>query len=130
MAARSLRFTASARWPIAAAAVSPDGYTTLLGRRSDLIISGGFNIYPREIEELLLEQPADGGAVQLVGLVLEVVDLDAVLVDLLQVPHVGQQLVQFGVLKIDAVIAAGPGLARFALSRTNSSQPPSDVRPP
>ena len=27
------------------------------GRRSDLIISGGFNIYPREIEELLLEQP-------------------------------------------------------------------------
>jgi len=37
--------------------VSPDGYVTLLGRKSDLIISGGFNIYPREIEELLLEQP-------------------------------------------------------------------------
>src|SRR4051812_2462818 len=36
---------------------SPDGYYTLLGRKSDLIISGGFNIYPREIEELLLEQP-------------------------------------------------------------------------
>jgi malonyl-CoA/methylmalonyl-CoA synthetase len=34
-----------------------DGYITLHGRRSDLIISGGFNIYPREIEELLLEQP-------------------------------------------------------------------------
>ncbi len=38
-------------------AVSDDGYLTLHGRRSDLIISGGFNIYPREIEELLLEQP-------------------------------------------------------------------------
>ncbi len=38
------------------ASVSDDGYTTLLGRKSDLIISGGFNIYPREIEELLLEQ--------------------------------------------------------------------------
>ena len=36
---------------------SPDGYYTLCGRRSDLIISGGFNIYPREIEEFLLEQP-------------------------------------------------------------------------
>jgi acyl-CoA synthetase (AMP-forming)/AMP-acid ligase II len=36
--------------------VSDDGYVTLLGRKSDLIISGGFNIYPREIEELLLEQ--------------------------------------------------------------------------
>ena len=36
---------------------SPDGYYTLQGRMSDLIISGGFNIYPREIEELLLEQP-------------------------------------------------------------------------
>jgi len=35
---------------------SPDGYYTLSGRKSDLIISGGFNIYPREIEEFLEEQ--------------------------------------------------------------------------
>ena len=39
------------------ATLSSDGYFTLLGRKSDLIISGGFNIYPREIEEFLLEQP-------------------------------------------------------------------------
>jgi malonyl-CoA/methylmalonyl-CoA synthetase len=36
---------------------SADGYYTLSGRKSDLIISGGFNIYPREIEEFLAEQP-------------------------------------------------------------------------
>jgi len=35
---------------------SSDGYFTLSGRKSDLIISGGFNIYPREIEEFLQEQ--------------------------------------------------------------------------
>jgi len=40
------------------ATVSEDGYFTLSGRRSDLIISGGFNIYPREIEEFLEEHPA------------------------------------------------------------------------
>jgi malonyl-CoA/methylmalonyl-CoA synthetase len=33
---------------------SADGYYTLQGRKSDVIISGGFNIYPREIEEFLL----------------------------------------------------------------------------
>jgi malonyl-CoA/methylmalonyl-CoA synthetase len=38
------------------ATCSPDGYYTLSGRKSDLIISGGFNIYPREIEEFLQEQ--------------------------------------------------------------------------
>jgi malonyl-CoA/methylmalonyl-CoA synthetase len=36
---------------------APDGYITLEGRRSDLIISGGFNIYPREIEEVLTTCP-------------------------------------------------------------------------
>jgi malonyl-CoA/methylmalonyl-CoA synthetase len=40
------------------ATVSEDGYYTLCGRKSDLIISGGFNIYPREIEEFLTEHPA------------------------------------------------------------------------
>jgi malonyl-CoA/methylmalonyl-CoA synthetase len=35
---------------------SADGYYTLQGRKSDVIISGGFNIYPREIEEFLLAE--------------------------------------------------------------------------
>ena len=35
---------------------SHDGYYTLEGRKTDLIISGGFNLYPREIEELIEER--------------------------------------------------------------------------
>jgi malonyl-CoA/methylmalonyl-CoA synthetase len=34
---------------------SADGYITLRGRRTDVIISGGFNIYPREVEDVLTE---------------------------------------------------------------------------
>ncbi|MFO6462906.1 malonate--CoA ligase [Jannaschia sp. KMU-145] len=36
---------------------SEDGYVTIVGRGKDLIISGGFNIYPKEIELLLDDQP-------------------------------------------------------------------------
>ena len=36
---------------------SADGYYTLQGRRTELIITGGFNVYPREVEEFLEEQP-------------------------------------------------------------------------
>lgn len=35
----------------------PDGYVTIVGRGKDLIISGGFNIYPKELELLLDVQP-------------------------------------------------------------------------
>ncbi len=40
-----------------------DGYYTLQGRTSDLIVSGGFNIYPKEIENLLKEQTGVAEAV-------------------------------------------------------------------
>ncbi|HXU46401.1 MAG TPA: AMP-binding protein, partial [Thermoanaerobaculia bacterium] len=33
------------------------GAISLLGRRSELILCGGFNVYPREIEEVLLDLP-------------------------------------------------------------------------
>ena len=35
-----------------------DGYLTLCGRSKDLIISGGLNIYPPEVERVLMEHPA------------------------------------------------------------------------
>ena len=37
-----------------------DGFLTLRDRSKDLIISGGTNIYPREVEEVLLQHPAVG----------------------------------------------------------------------
>ena len=31
--------------------MSPDGYLTIVGRGKDLVISGGFNVYPKEVED-------------------------------------------------------------------------------
>ena len=34
-----------------------DGYLTIVDRKKDLIIRGGFNVFPRDVEEALLEHP-------------------------------------------------------------------------
>jgi acyl-CoA synthetase (AMP-forming)/AMP-acid ligase II len=38
-------------------AVSDDGYLSILGRSKELIISGGYNVYPAEVEAVLLGHP-------------------------------------------------------------------------
>jgi len=38
--------------------LEPDGYLTLCGRAKDLIITGGMNVYPPEVERVLNEHPA------------------------------------------------------------------------
>ena len=38
--------------------VDADGYVSIVGRAKELIISGGYNVYPREIEDLLRGHPA------------------------------------------------------------------------
>ena len=40
------------------ATVDEDGYIYIVDRKSDMIISGGFNIYPFEVEEVLYRHPA------------------------------------------------------------------------
>jgi long-chain acyl-CoA synthetase len=40
------------------AQVDKDGYFFIVDRKKDMIIRGGYNVYPREIEEVLYEHPA------------------------------------------------------------------------
>jgi long-chain acyl-CoA synthetase len=40
------------------AKVDEDGYLYIIDRKKDLIIASGYNIYPRDIEEVLYEHPA------------------------------------------------------------------------
>ncbi len=37
-----------------------DGYVAIVDRKKDMVIRGGYNIYPREVEEALLRHPAVG----------------------------------------------------------------------
>jgi long-chain acyl-CoA synthetase len=39
------------------ARMDEDGFVYIVGRKKDMIIAGGFNIYPREIDEILYEHP-------------------------------------------------------------------------
>jgi long-chain acyl-CoA synthetase len=40
------------------ARIDEDGYFFIVDRKKDLIIRGGYNVYPREVEEVLYEHPA------------------------------------------------------------------------
>ena len=42
--------------------VDDDGYLYVVDRKKDLIIRGGFNVFPRDVEEALLEHPAVAAA--------------------------------------------------------------------
>ena len=44
-----------------------DGYVSIVDRKKDMVIRGGYNIYPREVEEALLRHPAVG-QVAVIGL--------------------------------------------------------------
>jgi long-chain acyl-CoA synthetase len=39
------------------AQMDEDGYTYIVDRKKDMILAGGYNIYPREIDEVLFEHP-------------------------------------------------------------------------
>jgi len=73
--------------------MDPRGYLTLRDRSKDVIISGGSNIYPREVEEALLTHPG-----------------------VLEACVVGQPDVEWGEVVVAFIVtAAGGGAAREAL---------------
>jgi long-chain acyl-CoA synthetase len=66
------------------------GYISIVDRKKDLVIRGGYNVYPREVEEALLQHPAIGD-VAVVGVPDEI--------------H-GEEVVAFVILKDGASVTA------------------------
>ena len=88
-----------------------DGYLTLKDRSKDMIISGGSNIYPREVEEVLLAHPG----------VLEAAVVGR--------PHAdwGEEVIAFVVRREGADVAA-PALDRLCLDNIARFKRPKGYR--
>jgi malonyl-CoA/methylmalonyl-CoA synthetase len=69
----------------------PDGYLRIVGRSKELIITGGYNVYPRDVEEVLGRHPA-----------------------VAEVAVVGRPDREWGERVVACVVAAGPGGLRDA----------------
>ena len=85
-----------------------EGYVTIVGRGKDLIISGGYNIYPKELELLL---DAQDGVLESAVIGVPHADLGEVPLAVL-VPQPGAEI------NLEAVkTAVGAALARFKQPR-------------
>jgi acyl-CoA synthetase (AMP-forming)/AMP-acid ligase II len=87
-----------------------DGFLTIVGRKKDVIISGGFNIYPVDLEAALVAHPAVAEAA-VVGVASA---------------RWGETPVAFVVLKPDQIVD-GEALRAFANARLGSTQRIADV---
>ena len=74
------------------ARIGADGYVTIVGRQKDLIITGGFNVYPKEIESLIDDLPGVAESA------------------VIGVPHP-----DFGEAVVAVVVPAAPGLEAEAI---------------
>lgn len=90
--------------------VDEDGYVFLVDRIKDLIISSGFNVYPRTIEEALVVHP----------------DVDEVTVIGVPDPHRGEAPVAFVKLRDGATIAEAD-LKKFLADRLNKLEMPREI---
>jgi long-chain acyl-CoA synthetase len=88
-----------------------DGFLYIVERKKDLIIRGGFNIYPREVEEVLYAHPAVAEAA-VVGM---------------SEPTMGEEVLAFVVLKPGAA-ADGDALIAFCRERLAKYKCPKQIR--
>jgi long-chain acyl-CoA synthetase len=88
-----------------------DGYFFIVDRKKDLVIRGGYNVYPREIEEVLYEHPAVAEAA-----VIGKPD-----------PKLGEEVLAFVALKAGAS-AEPTELVAFAKERLAAYKYPREVR--
>ncbi|HZU61563.1 MAG TPA: AMP-binding protein [Solirubrobacteraceae bacterium] len=87
-----------------------DGYLYIVDRKKDLIIRGGFNVYPRDVEDALVEHPA----VQSAGVVGR------------PDPKHGEEVVAFVSLHPGAELS-GPDLVQWARERIGGYKYPREV---
>jgi long-chain acyl-CoA synthetase len=88
-----------------------DGYLFIVDRKKDLVIRGGYNVYPREVEEVLYEHPAVAEAA-----VIGRPD-----------PKLGEEVLAFVALKPGAS-ADGAEIVAFAKERLAAYKYPREVR--
>ena len=91
--------------------LDPDGYLFIVERKKDLIIRGGFNVYPREVEEVLYAHPAVAEAAA-VGI---------------SDPLMGEDVVAFVALKPGALVEA-EALIGFCQERLARYKCPRQIR--
>jgi long-chain acyl-CoA synthetase len=86
------------------------GYLFIVDRKKDLIIRGGFNVYPRDVEDALVEHPA----VQMAGVVGKPSQIH------------GEEVVAFVSLRPDSAVAADE-LVDWARQRIGGYKYPREV---
>jgi long-chain acyl-CoA synthetase len=87
-----------------------DGYVFIVDRKKDLIIRGGFNVYPRDVEDALVEHPS----VQMAGVVGRPSDVH------------GEEVVAFVALDADAEVTPDELIA-WARERIGGYKYPREV---
>ena len=93
------------------AVTDEDGFVTIVGRRADVIIRGGYNIYPRELEDVLRTHPG----------------IDEVCVFGIPNEILGE-LICAGIVPVEGAIVTGDELKEFARDRVADYKVPDIVR--